>query len=1224
MKTSPRTGLTWRSLLRRAPWLASAVLLGLVGGAGCARSEQAPASVEASVEGYWVRPFSRASRLEPCGHGNHVWAWTPQRAGLGLVDADGGELAVKLGDERARVVDVIPSADPERAWVHVEVVSPEAGRANAVYSVDHRGSLQRIDALPSQELVLAPSKGHERLWVVSLFTTKTLWVIDPAGGVEGVPLSIPGQASAAVGRATLVPVGDGRQGWLVLDQNLHQVDLQAKSKFNPRPLSTRNVRELIPTSQAQRVWVVESSGQTAPRLLQTGPEGGAHKKLVPPTPLPDTVQRPVVHQGGDSLWLVVPEPRAAKSPEGSATSPAGFSLKLVTPEGPVGSGVQVEGTPSIEHSPDGAVWARDEHRVYRLGDTGDELARSQAFSDMDALLPVSAEHAWMVSRDGFVRLLSMKGSEKGPALSVTAWVSTGLRAPVARAWDAHGVWFVSDEETRLHRLRLGAEGLSLALVLEGVGLGDVRPISGTERFWISSTPRSYVQAPASEVRRVEVGFEGGAVLERGAEGAVRMTGTPEAGATLSSLEVEWPGLTRAKGLESGLRIEVRDENGQLAGQGLRRFVEPEGLLFQWTEPPGSTEHLYDIQVSSPEVENGSRLTATFRHVPFGVPLLDQVWVRTALACVGLTLLLLLPLVFLRPSAAPRRWLPLLGYSVSLVGAGGSEVLGLLSGLRIHLPTVVGVVSAEVVLCACLGLLSPAVFRKLVFTHPFSWAAAPLLRSPAFRRRFFTTHVRQVRRRVDVASAQANGEVFVDLSAHVVEYAGPGVPPSPSERTAAELCLLLTHERAHLLLQCAGGRGKSALLRQLVRLSLERFEQKPSSPLPVFIDPAAEDLESAAKEALQDLGLPEELRDALLESGDFFLVLDGLTESRVEPEALRRYLEREMGLHAPLLLSARPNEAYRSAMSHALRWMAVEPKRLDEAGLARFQAAYPDEKGQPQVLSGALQRICRGRGADGTYVPLLVRLALRFGGGGVDSVINLYRSVFAGLLKRDPDDAATSEMLAFAETLCLDSYWEHRSRLIVFRDSPDEHKLQGLLDAGLLVPADARPGPVPTHVRFFHDSMQSYLTARALFARYASQARWDCLWRAAAEPGFAREQSDLVTEAGSELFQMCAYVFGYDARLKAELARHLELCAEANDERLTKEDILAAVPVELREMLRRSGRSLGPGALLREATRVCAEHGEGEALFLLYARIAPRVWPWKPDGAEDAPSRTDAA
>ena len=477
--------------------------------------------------------------------------------------------------------------------------------------------------------------------------------------------------------------------------------------------------------------------------------------------------------------------------------------------------------------------------------------------------------------------------------------------------------------------------------------------------------------------------------------------------------------------------------------------------------------------------------------------------------------------------------------------------------------------------------------------------------------------------MNVASAQANGEVFVELSSQVTEYAGPEVPPSASERTAEQLCLLLVHERAHLLLQCAGGRGKSALLRQLVRLSLARFDRQPASPLPVFIDPAAEDLEAAAKEALEDLGLPESLRDALLESGDFFLVLDGLTESKLEPQALRRYLEREMGLHTPLLMSARPNEGYRTAMSHALRWMGVEPKRLDEQGLARFQAAYPGADGKPTPLSPGLLRICRGRAADGTYVPILVRLALRFGGGDVDSVINLYRAVFAGLLKKDPDDADTSRMLAFAEALCLGSYWAHRSRLIVFRDSPDEPKLRQLLDAGLLVPADARPGPVPTHVRFFHDSMQSYLTARALYARHASDERWDCLWRAAGEPGFAREQSDLMTEAGSELFQMCSYVFGNDSRLKAELSRHVELCADANDERLSKEVILEAVPESLREGLRKSGRVLGPGAMLREALEVCAAREQLDALLLLYARIAPRAWPWRPDGpTRESPTRED--
>ena len=81
------------------------------------------------------------------------------------------------------------------------------------------------------------------------------------------------------------------------------------------------------------------------------------------------------------------------------------------------------------------------------------------------------------------------------------------------------------------------------------------------------------------------------------------------------------------------------------------------------------------------------------------------------------------------------------------------------------------------------------------------------------------------------------------------------------------------------------------------------------------------------------------------------------------------------------------------------------------------------------------------------------------------------------------------------------------------------------------------------------------------------------------------------------------------------------CAEENDERLTKESILDAVPEALREGLRKAGRVLGPGALLREASRLCAEHGEGEALFLLYARIAPRAWPWRPDAAEP---RADAA
>ncbi|KFA92231.1 hypothetical protein Q664_16780 [Archangium violaceum Cb vi76] len=1184
------------------------MLLWLGSVTGCARSEAPPPPIEAKVEGHWLQPLAHGSQMVPCGHGHHAWVWSPNRAGFWLVDAEGRESVIEgLGDKGFWVVNVVPTADPERAWVIVQVPS-DYKSSTVLLLVDHQRRLE-VPEVSIPDMSLVPSEGRERLWVVSDFNLRQLLVADAAGEVTPVRLG-----TGWITARKVMPVAGGQQGWLVLDQSLLHVDPRAGAQSLSRPVPVQNVWALLPTRQPHRAWVLaDVPGRTGSQFFLASREG----VKTTATPLLGNVQRLFAHRDANLVWVLL-------SPGPSVGPGPALELKLVGLDGKtVGPGVTVEGSPAVERSPDGHLWVSDERRVYLLGEGGGEVARSADAEGLGRaeLHPVSAERAWAVTEEGEVRLLSVKGQ----VITSGDQAVTGLHEPRLMALDANGGWALSDGGTRLLRLSLGPVGVRATQVLEGAGLNDVFPLKGTGRAWVTGIPRGSLYGPASDVGRVRVGFAGGAHLERDAKGNVLVEGRLEAGAPLESLELDWPGLAQAAGVGRTLRLELRAEEGKgaLVGQGVRRLAEPSGVLFQWAEPPGSAEHLYRTVVAH-EVENGTRLTATFQHVPFGVPLLDRVWVRTALACLAVTLLLLLPMLLLRPSGVTRRWLPLAGYVVTGVGAGGGELLGLLGGLRIHLPTVLAVTCAELVLCAGLGLLSPAVFRRLVFTHPFSWAAAPLLRSPSFRRRFFATHVRQVRRRVDVSSAQANGEVFVELSSHVTEYAGPGVAPSASERTAEELCGLLTRERAHLLIQCAGGRGKSALLRRLVRLSLEHFEKQPSSPLPVFIDPAAEDLETAAKEALQDLGLPEALRDALLESGDFFLVLDGLTESKLEPEALRRYLEREMGLHAPVLLSARPNEAYRTAMAHALRWMAVEPKRLDAAGLERFQAAYPGPDGKPVPLSESLLRICRGRAADGTYVPLLVRLALRFGGGGVDSVINLYRAVFAGLLKKAPDDAETSELLGFAEALCLGSYWRHRSRLIVFRDSPDEAKLRMLLDAGLLVAADARPGPVPTHVRFFHDSMQSYLTARALYAQYAAQARWDCLWRAAGEPGFAREQSDLMTEAGSELFQMCSYVFGYDARLKAELMRHLEQCAEANDERLNKEGILAAVPEELRPVLRKSGRVLSPGLLLSEASRVCAEHPDGDALFLLYARMAPLAWPWKPEEESPARSQEDAA
>jgi hypothetical protein len=191
MTTSFRGRSFRRSLIPSGPLLASAVLLLLGSVVACARSDAPPPSVEAEVEGYWLRPISRGSRMVPCGHGQHAWGWTPGRSGLWLVDAEGRELvATHFGDKRdGQVVDVLPTANPERAWVHVQESSVTNKARSQVYLVDHAGQVQSLLGDGAFELELAPSEGHERLWAVSQFDSQLRVLDTEVTGLVG-PVSL--------------------------------------------------------------------------------------------------------------------------------------------------------------------------------------------------------------------------------------------------------------------------------------------------------------------------------------------------------------------------------------------------------------------------------------------------------------------------------------------------------------------------------------------------------------------------------------------------------------------------------------------------------------------------------------------------------------------------------------------------------------------------------------------------------------------------------------------------------------------------------------------------------------------------------------------------------------------------------------------------------------------------------------------------------------------------
>jgi hypothetical protein len=166
--------------------------------------------------------------------------------------------------------------------------------------------------------------------------------------------------------------------------------------------------------------------------------------------------------------------------------------------------------------------------------------------------------------------------------------------------------------------------------------------------------------------------------------------------------------------------------------------------------------------------------------------------------------------------------------------------------------------------------------------------------------------------------------------------------------------------------------------------------------------------------------------------------------------------------------------------------------------------------------------------------------------------------------------------------------------------------------------------LPKEVWFFHDSMQSYLTAYGLAAEdrqgyqqlppLGDNRPWDrsrvLLW-AAANGNFARAQSDIVLAGGTELFQMCLATFMPRQGLRRWLCDELVRWAEDHRENLRRDDVLKAVPRSLVDQVK---STRGPAKVLGRAARICFDADEAqdsvERLGLLYAGIATLVYEWE--------------
>ncbi len=795
-----------------------------------------------------------------------------------------------------------------------------------------------------------------------------------------------------------------------------------------------------------------------------------------------------------------------------------------------------------------------------------------------------------------------------------------------------GLWAQSNEDGNLYFVSLGAERyLEQRFVMKASSETYVYPAGDGLHGWIEAPPASFAYVSLSDARAALKLKSGSLEINNGRD--ITIQGRLELQASLraneaSSIELQWSGSSPATGV---LEFSLWDEGhpSRLVASGTRQYgpgAPPPHL--QWHLDELFTRGGYYRVVFSYHDQTGIDTSLVVRHLHFSAPLWEQVWFRTSIACLVATLLFGLPLVLMPRSRSARSWLPFIGWSLQLLAGSGLSLTHMARSLKIDFPVFAGVLLAEAILALLLGVLSPPVFRLLAEIKPFQWISPLALALPRMRRRLFADYVTLTWRKVESQRLQANHERYVSLPADLQEGGaclGPSKPfallssSNPVALPETHLCHTLSISdpdlRGNVLIESPGGRGKSALLRETVQRMILLFEKDPLGPLPVLCDTSNGTLLEAARRALEVDPLMEALREAMLLRGDYVLVVDGLTESSLSPDEVRGFIEGKHGRAVKLLCTSRPHDGFRQAIEGSSCWLHVQPRRLDEQTLDWFVSAYCAEG--ESGLGDDLREACRG--PDGTYLPILVRLAILFGNfsehGRARSISALYDAAFRSLLRKQgtsTSEAEDREILAWTSAFCCRTYWADGVRALRYRNSPEREQLERLLRAGVLIPDEPHMEQThaPRQVRFFHDSMQSYLTACGLFAQAHGQPTWEVLWRAAGDPLFTSAQSELASGGGSELFQMCLQVFGPEERLRKELQRQILEWARVYDDTLTKRDIIDQVPSELRSRLHQALQDSSvrsPGEVLSIAARVCVE-AEAPLLGAFYMRIASRVWP----------------
>jgi hypothetical protein len=583
--------------------------------------------------------------------------------------------------------------------------------------------------------------------------------------------------------------------------------------------------------------------------------------------------------------------------------------------------------------------------------------------------------------------------------------------------------------------------------------------------------------------------------------------------------------------------------------------------------------------------------------------------------------------------------------VSLLAAGG-KVLDEVTATIPFDPNIlcIDIIFAMPVLTV-IACLHAGAFQLLASVAPFrGLAALALLHLPGVRRRVFASYINELVAQRELARAEDIGaEHYVALPAHfrpTVEGEAP-IVAEPVERVTNRLTM---SPPPRLLIQAPGGRGKSALMRAVVARLVARHQADPMTPIPVVCRLDGDDWPAMMQAALGHHTPSESTAQQLLEAGAFAFVADGFSESAVTPLSLDRFARSDAGHRTPIVLASRPDRALEDIVVGLPGGAIVEPLPLaDPEPLCTFVATYCEAKGALERVDDVLASVRRAvRGPDQMFAPVLVRFAVNVATRS-DSIVDIYDKALIAAVKRRPDetDVTLSERLASlvatASRIARRSYWDGHRRAFRVDEARDRAACAELKAAGILVNASPRPkGILPgDYVRFIHDSMQTYCAALALvddpeFERGAT------LRRAAGEPRFCRDASDLFGYTCTEIFGMVVAILAErdTAALICALDEDVRHWAAILDAWMPRQKVIDALPPWVRARIRGGGtkdsarldvaradfmRGVSTEPLVREALNTLADDERIPVLASLYSVLAPDGWAFDTwPNAEGAP------